>query len=309
MKFLESGEKPVYLERPSDEKTTKGSLPLTWNEDLLEAIKHDRLEQVKELLASTKWDPNGPYVPVAAHWGHVTMVEELCTAKANMDAMLWGKPAIMLAAESAHLECVECICKHGGSKDALDLDGETALSRAENYGHKDVCVFLRDVGAKEFSLRGMLKKRDILAVHVWVANAALEEGGSIEERDRRMALVDEVASYAPLEVRFLLAAQRGDLAEVKRLVEDEAVEPETRSADGKTALEIAARENHRPVVQFLSLFADHGQVKAILEGLRPAPPAGKKGLKGKRSKSNKGGKNKRASDFASAEGGDAPTPA
>eukprot|EP00746_Dinoflagellata_sp_MGD_P162756 gnl/MRDRNA2_/MRDRNA2_90460_c0_seq1.p1 gnl/MRDRNA2_/MRDRNA2_90460_c0~~gnl/MRDRNA2_/MRDRNA2_90460_c0_seq1.p1 ORF type:complete len:315 (+),score=98.49 gnl/MRDRNA2_/MRDRNA2_90460_c0_seq1:94-1038(+) len=262
--------KPQYLEPANEKVPKKGSLPLTWDEELLEAVKNQKLDEVKKLVTSVSWEPSGPYVPVAAQWGHADIVEVLSTAKANMDAMLWGKPAVMFAAENGHLMCCEIIIKNGGSKDALDLDGETALSRAELNGHKHVVDFLRSVGAKEFSLRGMLKKRDVAAVSGWVASALHEEGGSIEERDRRVALVDEVSRCSGEEVMLLLAAQAGDLAEVKRLVEEEAVDPETKSADGKTCLELAAREAHIPVVQYLSLFADHGQVKAILANLRPA---------------------------------------
>jgi len=287
--------KPKYLEPQSDGKgptSKRGSLPLTWNEELLEAVKHNRTEQVKELVKSTEWEPSGPYVPVAAQWGHAEILEELHTAKANLDAMLWGKPAIMLAAENGHLSCVEIILKNGGSKDALDLDGETALSRAENYGHKHVFDFLRSVGANQFSLRGMLKKRDVAAVHHWVANAEIEEGGSVEERERRESLVEEVSRYSGEEVMLLLAAQAGDLSEVKRLVEEQAVDPEIKSADGKTGLELAAREGHAPVVQFLSLFADHGQVKAILASLRPVAKVAPrpKNSKGGARSTSKGGR-------------------
>jgi len=302
--------KPKYYEPANDGKVPKkGSLPLTWDEELLEAVKNQKLEEVKKLVQSVSWDPSGPYVPVAAQWGHADIVEVLSTAKANMDAMLWGKPALMFAAENGHLMCCEIMIKNGGSKDTLDLDGETALSRAELHGHKHVAEFLRSVGAKEFSLRGMLKKRDVAAVHNWVAAATQEEGGSIEERDRRVALVDEVSRYSGEEVMLLLAAQAGDLAEVKRLVEQEAVDPETKSADGKTCLELAARESHIGVVQYLSLFADHGQVKAILASLKPAAAgpgqAKSKDAGGRASKKKKSTSNSVSSkDSESNDGGD-----
>jgi len=308
LKSFAGTEKPQYLEPPSDSKSNflkKGSLPLTWNEELLEAVKNKRLEEVQNLLASnsTEWDRSGPYVPVAAQWGHSEIVEVLYEHKANMDAMMWGKPAIMLAAENGHLRCCEILVKNDVWKDALDLDGETALSRAEINGHEEVRAFLRDVQAKDFSLRGMLKKRDVASVHAWVAAATYEEGGSIEERDRRTALVDEVSRYSGEEVMLLLAAQAGDLAEVKRLVEEEAVDPETKSADGKTCLELAARESHIKVVQYLSLFADHGQVKAILASLKPAAPAGQAKSKAGKSRRKKTDRSNTSNSLSSSNTG------
>ncbi len=88
----------------------------------------------------------GP-LSAAVFAGRTEVVQELLTLGADpwdRDAHAW-----MAAAWVGNLALVRLFVQHGGDKDYLDPDGDTALLLAKRHRHKRVVQYLRSVGARE----------------------------------------------------------------------------------------------------------------------------------------------------------------
>ena len=57
-------------------------------------------------------------------------------------ASLYGRTALMIAAEAGHLEAVRLLVAHGADADFADLHGETPLMVAAKGGRDDVVEYL-----------------------------------------------------------------------------------------------------------------------------------------------------------------------
>ena len=90
----------------------------------------------------------------AASFGHLNVVRFLVEhgAKVNAEATVGGYKvytALIYASENGHVDIVKYLIKQGSNINAKKINGDTALSLAENNGHTEVAGILREAGAKE----------------------------------------------------------------------------------------------------------------------------------------------------------------
>eukprot|EP00930_Biecheleria_cincta_P078158 TRINITY_DN6556_c0_g1_i2.p1 TRINITY_DN6556_c0_g1~~TRINITY_DN6556_c0_g1_i2.p1 ORF type:complete len:320 (+),score=69.00 TRINITY_DN6556_c0_g1_i2:60-1019(+) len=85
---------------------------------------------------------------VAAHNGVIDQVQQLLTARANVNACeAWGETPLHMAARAGSTEVCEKLIRHGADLDAANADGKTPLVVAAQAGNESTCKLLLDRGA------------------------------------------------------------------------------------------------------------------------------------------------------------------
>ncbi|MGB1012676.1 MAG: asparaginase [Nannocystaceae bacterium] len=149
-------------------------------------------------------------------------------------------PVLMCAAAAiGDVEAVRRMLDSGADINAANYDGRTALHLAAAEGHTALVVFLIRRGAALGPTDRWLATPlhdAITGGHDEVAALLREQGQSLPSNVRSEALINR--------------ASRGDLAGVKRLVEN-GMDPRQGDYDRRTALHLAAAEGHRGIVAYL----------------------------------------------------------
>jgi ankyrin repeat protein len=198
----------------------------------------------------------------AAGGGHADIVRELLAAGAHVNAVNHEQStALMVAALHDDDKLVKMLLDAGAKVDAKDGQGETALFNAVRYGHLGVVRLLLDAGANP-NMSNTLPAKSPESGYTPLMYAA------------RRGLVPSTTSV------------RDWLAIVKLLLEKGA-KPDTRSAQGATALSVAQDYGNQDIAKLLMqggakevlsykglglndaliMAASHGDAKEVVESL------------------------------------------
>jgi len=126
---------------------------------------------------------------------------------------------------------------NGAHVDERNVDGDTPLHYAARYGHKNVAELLISKGA-DVSAKN---KNGDLPIHLALRGCLLSK-----KKDVLELLIAKGATLSSMQI----AAYRGDLAKVKRFLE-QGITVDSRDSEGRTALHYAALRGKRAVVEFL----------------------------------------------------------
>ncbi len=196
----------------------------------------------QDYLSKLYYNNRRELLGIAAHNGHIAVVEALLNAGANKDASHQdGATPLCIAACMGHIAVVEALVNAGANKDASDQSGTTPLSIAACMGHIAVVEALLKAGAnKDASRQDGITPLYIAAHmgHIAVVKALLKAGAN-KDASRQDGIT-------PL----YIAAHMGHIAVVKALLNAEANTDASRQC-GTTPLFIAAQKGHIAVVEAL----------------------------------------------------------
>lgn len=182
---------------------------------------------------------------LACENGSAAMVEMLLAAGANPNVVATGEPALMTAARTGSVGAVKALLARGADVNARDaVRGQTALMWAAAHNHAEVARLLVEKGADIHArskvsqqvvsvsnrYAGVRSRAKVLADHAFVT---IEQGGG---------------------TALLFAARNGALDAARVLVAAKA-NPNDASADGTSALVMAAHSGHGALATFL---LEHG---------------------------------------------------
>ena len=178
------------------------------NEQLVEAAKHGRLDEVKELLQSradleTRSDDHLKVTPlhVAAEKGHIDVVQLLLEKSAKIEAKSSsGRAPLFLAADQYQIEVAQLLLEKNAQIGTTDKDGQTPLSYALDHGMgKFVDVLFEHIPKQEawswslvckvLSLKN--QEQVVRFLDMWPQKAAMKMRDGIGERILKRAQLPE----------------------------------------------------------------------------------------------------------------------
>lgn len=171
----------------------------------------------------------------AARRGHADVIATLLNNgvdENSRDAL--GNTALMIAAASDCLRCIDVLSNAGAVVDLTNKKGETALDLAAGSGHRSSVVLLRRFGAKE-------RKRQHRTPTVPIKTLESIQVASKDQKKRPFE------NWSPA----MIAASRGQLDAVNRLLAKYPDELEAQDEEGYTLLSRAAEQGHKAVVRSL----------------------------------------------------------
>ena len=159
-----------------------------------------------------------------------------------------GATALFAAAD---MDCVRALVDAGGSVDATDVGGMTALMQAILSGNVDRVGTLLDAGADALTL----KAPPGCGWEGFTALRIAEECGMQEVQtqivERMSATAKAEYDKRQLEYKLLSAVYTGDVAEIERLVAEGVSPNALDNLETSTMLECAVREGNSAVVKVL----------------------------------------------------------
>eukprot|EP00930_Biecheleria_cincta_P057808 TRINITY_DN43684_c0_g1_i1.p1 TRINITY_DN43684_c0_g1~~TRINITY_DN43684_c0_g1_i1.p1 ORF type:complete len:397 (-),score=69.80 TRINITY_DN43684_c0_g1_i1:24-1214(-) len=182
---------------------------------------------------------------MASQHGHLEIVRELCSVKANVNNVLpdEGTSPLFMAAQNGQLATVELLMDAKADPDLSTSEGATALHIAAQKGHLEIVQHLDNKGAD----------KDIAAVdgakplfsaarvgHVDVVRHLLEVGANHTRRP--------TSGASPL----FVACQEGHLEVARLLCAQAWAEVECTMPDGSTPFLVSCCEGHEDIVQLLA---------------------------------------------------------
>lgn len=259
-----------------------------------DAVMQGNLERVEELLTDPGLDINCrgdcriTALHLAAYEGYRDLAKIILDKGAKTEAKdERGQTALHFAARRDHLDLVEILLANGADIEASTDDGETALYTAAWYGHSEVVEFLLTRGAN-------IRTRDhngwtplhraAYGGHAMVIEILLNRGAVIEARiiDGVTALLFAAPRGNLKAVEMLLrqeananaktntgytslhqASLRGDTNMVKLLLSSKKVKVDANTNSGKTALFVAASNNHLIDAKSVQHAISHGNVDIL----------------------------------------------
>ena len=215
---------------------------------LIHATYHDDIEEVKHLLdgganPNEATDEGWTTLMYAAHFRHAEIVKILLAAGANLNAATDdGRTALILAPDNKHVEIVKILLAAGANPNAADNYGNTALMGAEWNRNAEVIAILQNF-------------RPSVSPEEYIAGLQAEYCGDIAaiECQENVAEVNgEVdKSASAYECPLCASARFGDIAEVKRLLDDGANPNAVNNYYDATALIYAAFNGFAEIVKLL----------------------------------------------------------
>ena len=217
--------------------------------DLRDAAAAGDLPTVKRLLKAGL-DPSAlppgaddTVVLAAVYAGKADIVRVLAKAGADLDDG-WPYKPLGIAADRGDLAVVRALLAGGADINLPSDSGDTPLDEAVDRKHLDVIAELLRAGADPNLVSEENRQRG--NVHSPLARAAYDpELLAVFRRHGAGVGKDFTATL------LLGAIGRGDLAEVKRLVNDEKADVNAAGADGQFPLHLAAAMGKLSVVKFL----------------------------------------------------------
>lgn len=200
------------------------------------ALARLRLDE-GESVDTGEGDYHGPVLMIAAHLGHVAIVDLLLDRGANLEATDdLGQTSLMIAARYGQPEVVGHLLDRGAEINAIDWSGQSALSNAAAAGHEEIYRTLLSQGAQR-NLVDALARKDLA-----LFETLLDE--QLRETPRIDLISDGTARIA------MFAAGRGDVDALQILL-DRGASHLDEHFDSHTLLARAARSGHVEAVQFL----------------------------------------------------------
>jgi ankyrin repeat protein len=225
----------ALLEKGADVNAKAGSGYEITPLDLLATEKandpdNSTFDEIAELLIQ-----NGAQfykVPVAAVFGTLTDVEDLITSGADIDDFLGGSQlhGLHIAAKFSNLALAQLLINKGANINASDLNNKTPLEYASS---EEIEELLRRHGCETSD-------------EIWdIIYSGMEEANKF-----RFGIISGE--------KLLKAAKEGNYEEVKKII-NQPVETggllisrlTARNVDGKTALQLAAENGHKTIVELL----------------------------------------------------------
>ena len=218
------------------------------NEQLVEAARCGRLDEVKELLQNradleNRSDDFRKRTPLrfAAGGGHRDVVQLLLEKNAEIETRdEFGRTPLNAAAELGHRDVVQFLLEKKAKIETIDGRGYSLLYVAAKSGHRNVVQLILEKRA-EIETRDEFGRTPL--------NAAAESG----HRDVVQFLLEKKAKIETIDGRgysLHAAAESGHRDVVQFLLEKNA-QIETRDEGGYSPLHVAAKSGHRNVVQLL----------------------------------------------------------
>ncbi len=145
----------------------------------------ERKEAVADVLEESIHPPLKPLVRLAISQGNTELVRAYLENGGSADARdQRGRSALYLAATRGSLELCRLLIEHGARTDCVDPEGTTLICSVETAGHADVAAYLRTLSAAVESLAQVSappSKVDSPVDEVWGWEA--EEQDSVPEDD------------------------------------------------------------------------------------------------------------------------------
>lgn len=174
--------------------------------------------------------------------------------------------SIYFAASEGDIEQVRLHISNGSDVNKKDTTGDTALHYAVRYGRKDVVKLLIANGARvnernaggntPLHYAALYGKKNVaeLLISAGADVSAKNKNGDLPIqlalRNMKTEVVDLLIAEGPTLSSIYMAAYQGDLAKVKRFLE-QGISVDSRNSGGQTALHYAVLRGKREVVEFL----------------------------------------------------------
>jgi ankyrin repeat protein len=241
---------------------------------LHEAAANGDLAKVQQLLRPRLWgtriDVNArdgfgaTALHEAAEAGHKEVAEFLIAKGADVNAKTHGEASVRagdtvawhmeytctplhLAAEAGHKDVVELLIAHGADINAKDHGGETALHKAAGGGHQEIVQLLLDKGADASAADKMGLTPQAKALHDGKVFDTIRLSGTIHG-----------------------AAMSGNVAAVKKFLQDKPSLLNARDPEGRTPLFVAVGNGRAEVVKLLLSMGADANAGNSQEGPRPS---------------------------------------
>ncbi|GMH40172.1 hypothetical protein BSKO_08076 [Bryopsis sp. KO-2023] len=230
---------------------------------LIAAAKGGRVETVRDLLLSSKVDPDGGDSAGRTALWHATLNGNLPTVIALLEggadpniASVNETSPLFLAAQSGSLAAVRKLVDFNAEIDHPSEKGATALLVAAQSGHKEIVRFLIDRGA-DVSVRKSLSRQSGLWSAAFYGYDEIVELMASKGADIEAA---ELGGATPL----YAASQEGRLMAGLVLI-DVGANVDAESDSGVTPLHVAAGACHLEMVAILLLFGADVNVRDAID--------------------------------------------
>jgi ankyrin repeat protein/beta-lactamase regulating signal transducer with metallopeptidase domain len=171
--------------------------------------------------------------------------------------------SIYFAASEGDIEQVRLHISNGSDVNKKDTTGDTALHYAVRYGREDVVKLLITNGARvnEKNADGNTSLHyAVMYTHKNLAELLISAGADVSAKNNdgdlpiqlsaNEGVLDLLIAKGPIPSSMQMAAYQGDIAKVKRFLE-QGISVDSRDSGGRTALHYAALHGKRAVVEFL----------------------------------------------------------
>ncbi len=193
----------------------------------------------------------------ASEGGHRQAVDLLLARGAAVDiADPGGETALSKAARADADAVAAALLARGASATPVDRHGNTALHFAARYAGPELTRRLLAAGAAinarnaaGYTPLALAQRRDRGRIATVLRNAGATRTTAARQRGgRSLRGTDGLVNERPV---WFIAAERGDLATLRRALADGATDIDQPDASGRTALMIAAERNHSRYVRTL----------------------------------------------------------
>lgn len=246
---------------------TRGAVLGESEGQLLVESRRGNLARVRQLLgAGISPNVSGPHgsTPLleGVHGGHLEVTRELIGHGADIHCAGGGRSALEWGVRGGHLEIVRLLLAHGADANARGKGGRTPLMVACEKYHPAILDALLDANADVDAADDVGRTPLLIAL--------VAERADVETKLRARG-----ATKGELEARLILAARRGEIDEVRRIL---ASKPhvDTPGPGGETALLAASAQGGAEVVALLLAAGADVNVKTT-SGRTPLTTAAERG--------------------------------
>ena len=229
--------------------------------NLHELVEHGDAAALKKAIAAgadvnhSFPDSDESLLSAAAYQGNSELVQLLLELGADPNYPKTVTPSLTAAVQSGSMECVQALIQAGAEINVRDEEGSTPLIDASACGQ---VAIVQELLSNEANPK--LKDSDGNSAVFYAADRGHQEVlellapvSSPKERDKARIAAEFSAQNvsAAYMDEVILAVSRGDFAHLESLI-NSGCSPDTISADGTSALMMAANKNHIEIVALAS---------------------------------------------------------